>query len=265
MAVKTRKKRRSLLTLGNPKTAKGESLGWQTAVLHYAPHTSAGVVVNGKVVNFCPAATLCIEPCLTTAGRGGIPTKDGSPNSIQQARTEKSHDLMLNRAEHVAELRRNIAAAARKAARDAFKPCFRLNGTSDLPFLPLTLAREFPQFQFYDYSKLPSAIERFKAGTLPPNYHVTFSQSGTNAADVLRAIKVGMNVAVVFDTRKGQPLPERYLGRPVIDGDAHDLRFLDPASPDGRGLIVGLRAKGRAKKDCSGFVVRTADAERAAA
>ena len=33
---------RSLLTIGNPKTAKGEGSGYYTAVLHLAPFTLAG-------------------------------------------------------------------------------------------------------------------------------------------------------------------------------------------------------------------------------
>jgi hypothetical protein len=36
----------------------------------------------------------------------------------------------------------------------------------------------------------------------------------------------------------------------VIDGDLSDLRFLDRT-----GVVVGVRAKGKAKKDVSGFVV----------
>jgi hypothetical protein len=41
------------------------------------------------------------------------------------------------------------------------------------------------------------------------------------------------------------------MGKPVVDGDETDLRFLDP-----KGVIVGLKAKGKGKKDESGFVVR---------
>jgi len=37
----------------------------------------------------------------------------------------------------------------------------------------------------------------------------------------------------------------------VIDGDQDDLRFLDPD-----GVIVGLKAKGQARKDTSGFVLQ---------
>ena len=45
-------------------------------------------------------------------------------------------------------------------------------------------------------------------------------------------------------------LPKKFQGRRVIDGDQHDLRFLDPA-----GVIVGLIAKGSAKKAAAGGFV----------
>ena len=57
----------------------------------------------------------------------------------------------------------------------------------------------------------------------------------------------GMNYAVVF---KNKLLPVGYEGYPVINGDSTDLRFLDP-----KGVVVGLYAKGRAKKSDSGFAV----------
>ena len=54
-------------------------------------------------------------------------------------------------------------------------------------------------------------------------------------------------MAVVFDA-----VPTEWQGWTVINGDADDLRFLDPV-----GVIVGLKAKGpKAKKDTAGFVVR---------
>jgi hypothetical protein len=68
-----------------------------------------------------------------------------------------------------------------------------------------------------------------------------------NDADVARAVAAGMNVAMVFDR-----LPAEYMGRTVNDADEHDLRFLDPMN-----TIAGLKAKGRAKKDTTGFVRRT--------
>jgi hypothetical protein len=99
------------------------------------------------------------------------------------------------------------------------------------------MARAFPEVQFYDYTKHPKPWLR----TLP-NYHLTFSHSGHNVADCLEALQHGINVAVVFSTRRGEPLPETWNGSPVIDGDLHDCRFLDSA-----GVVVGLRAKGMAK------------------
>ncbi len=56
----------------------------------------------------------------------------------------------------------------------------------------------------------------------------------------------GNNIAVVF--RKS--LPKTFKGFKVINGDNHDLRFVD-----GSGVIVGLTAKGKAKKDTTGFVI----------
>ena len=43
---------------------------------------------------------------------------------------------------------------------------------------------------------------------------------------------------------------KKYKGFKVINGDETDLRFLDP-----KNCIVGLIAKGKAKKDYSGFVL----------
>ena len=37
----------------------------------------------------------------------------------------------------------------------------------------------------------------------------------------------------------------------MVNGDNSDVRFIDP-----KGVIVGLIAKGKAKKDESGFVIK---------
>ena len=46
-------------------------------------------------------------------------------------------------------------------------------------------------------------------------------------------------------------IPSTYKGYNVIDGDKDDLRFLDVPNS-----VVALYAKGQAKKDNSGFVIR---------
>ena len=126
----------------------------------------------------------------------------------------------------------------------------RINGTSDLPALARRVAELCPDVVFYDYTKIPGALK-------PGPVHYTFSASESNGPDTLRAMYRGFNVAVVFSTKRGHPLPKHWplaggtFYYPVIDGDMSDLRFLDPPH-----VIVGLRAKGPAKRDRTGFVVR---------
>jgi len=81
---------------------------------------------------------------------------------------------------------------------------------------------------------------------LPDNYHLTFSKKENNDKDVSKAIDAGMNVAVVFSV-----LPETYMGLPVISGDETDIRINDLPN-----VIIGLKAKGNAKRDKTGFVVK---------
>ena len=57
----------------------------------------------------------------------------------------------------------------------------------------------------------------------------------------------------MFSTHRGDALPGTWHGFPVIDGDLHDCRFLDP-----KGVVVGLRAKGGGKGSQSPFVVLAA-------
>ena len=120
----------------------------------------------------------------------------------------------------------------------------RLNMFSDLRW-----ERIYPELfeiegvTFYDYTKYP---ERGRTN-LPENYKITFSYTGERQ----REFSPDVNVAVVFDTKRGEPLPVEFMGRPVIDGDATDSRY-----DDARGVVVGLRAKGKAVKDTTGFVVR---------
>lgn len=124
------------------------------------------------------------------------------------------------------------------------RPAVRINGTSDQPQLALEMAREFPEVQFYDYTKIPAPWKR----TLP-NYHLTFSFSGENLADCMAALEHGINVAVVFPTAN---FPKTWNGYPVINGDKNDLRFLDPNN-----VVVGLKAKGDAKKLAVGGFVQS--------
>lgn len=266
-----------LLTVGNPKTAKGRAKGYLTSILHLAPSRMSGYQT-------CPMATAgCAASCLNTAGRGGMfagektanltgaemveAIKSGRlHNRIQSARITRTRMFFERRDEFMEQLYKEIQNTIKRANRLGLTPVFRLNGTSDIRWETVdfhidsdefpggfhfaNIMEAFPGVQFYDYTKLPNRRK------LPKNYHLTFSLAESNDAQAVQAFNNGMNVAVVFRTAD---LPDSYLfgdfgpdvivGPDVINGDADDLRFLDP-----KNVIVGLKAKGKAKKDTSGFV-----------
>lgn len=210
-------------------------------IQYLAPATMAG----GP--NLCPCHTEgCYgkqgENCIAGTGRLAM------ANETLIARTKFFHgdpDHYLERL--IAEIE-HFREKARECGR---KLALRLNGTSDIDWERRAgfqfLFEMFPDVTFYDYTKVANRIVREgKAVSIPKNYHLTFSRSESNQADVEAVVKHSdVNVAVVFETkpsiggRPAEDLPSEYLGRKVIDGDKHDLRFLDPA-----GVIVGLRAKG---------------------
>lgn len=260
-----------VLTLGNPKLAKGNAHGYLSAVLHLAPSNLSGIV------NVCPRATAgCTGGCLNTAGRGGIFAAGEDTNAIQRARIARTVRLVSDPFGFAVDLSRDVTALQRAAARHGLRPALRLNGTSDLNWADLALdlgrvwaargidpakasgalqavARNAAEsLPVYDYTKRVRLFEDYRRTGLP--IHLTFSRAETaaNKRDArFVATGYGASVAVVFSTRKGADLPATFDGVPVIDGDAHDLRFLDQS-----GVVVGLRAKGKAKRDVSGFVVR---------
>ena len=225
----------------NTKTVKGQKQGYMTGILYLAPANISGYEV-------CPMATDgCRAACLYSAGRGAF-------SNVQQARIAKTKFFFEARDQFMAQLIKEITAFVKSAEKKGFIPTVRLNGTSDIPWERVAVTYEgtsfsnvmelFPTVQFYDYTK------RHNRRKIPSNYHLTFSLAEDNQENAKIALENGMNVAVVFRTPN---FPISYLGRPVIDGDDSDLRFLD-----GNMNIVALKAKGKAKKDITGFVKEVA-------
>lgn len=223
-----------LLSTGNPKLLKGEKKGYMSFVLHLSPANVSGYETCPKRTEGCTAA------CLNTAGRGGM-FKPGGTNTIQEARKRKTRMFFEQRDEFLKQLEADIKKGIKQAEKKGMIPVFRLNGTSDIAWEKYGIIEKFPAVQFYDYTKM-----RNRKVSHLTNYHLTFSKADGNDMDVRLAASAGMNVAVVFEK-----LPETYIGKTVVDGDDTDLRFLDP-----KGVVIGLKAKGRARKDTSGFVVR---------
>lgn len=244
----------------NPKVAKNGKLDVLTAPLHLAPFDLSGYQV-------CPQASAgCAAACLHTAGNPAyMAGKDAS-------RKAKTRAYFEERAAFMAVLTFEIAALERKAKAQGMQAGIRLNATSDLPWerrrvdvdgAAVGLMDLFPDVQFYDYTKVTKRAVAWAEGKMPGNYHLTFSKNENNDADVARVLEAGGNVAVVFSRNAynmhvsagdlnymhgfaGVQRPVR-----VTDGDAHDYRPADPA-----GCIVALKAKGDARHDTSGFVIR---------
>ena len=226
-----------LLSTANPKIQKGTKLGYLSFILHLAPADLSGRET-------CPKRTAgCTTACLNTAGRGGMFKKGENTNMIQKARIRKTKEFFDNRDQFMLELYNDIVKAIKFAEKQGLKPVFRLNGTSDLSWEKYTVGNTnknlfelFPTVQFYDYTKiLGRKVAQYA------NYHLTFSKADGNDSDVAEALMQGMSVVAVYDQ-----IPEG-----VPSADETDLRFLDP-----KGVMLGLKAKGRAKKDYSGFVIR---------
>ena len=232
------------------KTIKGNGDKYETAIMYMQPWKSAGI-------NVCANAEIagCIDGCLFTAGRGAM-------NTVQAARAKKTAWFASDRDGFMAQLVVDVTKFIKYCDKQGVIPVIRLNGTSDIRWERIPVSNHntrygvpigsfanifdmFPQVQWYDYTKIANRkTDHIK------NYHLTFSYSTANplyAKQVKIAMDRGMNMAVVW--RSVDVIPRMFMGVPVISGDADDLRFLDPD-----GVMVSLYAKGRAKKDTSGFV-----------
>lgn len=227
-----------LLNITNAKTPKGEAKGYLTGILYLAPYN-----LSGK--NLCPKSTEgCRKSCLYSAGRGAF-------NSVQEARIKKSKWFLNDRYGFILQLIKDIQSLEWKAKREGLIPVVRLNGTSDIRWeiVAPAIFKEFSHIQFYDYTKYQLAS---RIHNMPANYKLTYSAAETATPKEFANNLLLGNIAVVVESieMKFKMLQDSKLF--AIDGDETDLRFLDPS----HNHLVLLTAKGRAKKDTSGFVVR---------
>jgi hypothetical protein len=230
----------NLLSPGNTNTKTAKN-SLKTFILYLSPYN-----LNSKGINLCPKASKgCALACLYTAGRGAF-------SNVQKARQNKTEYYLNDKKGFIANLSNQIMKEYLKAKKGNYKIAFRLNGTSDIDFvyllnkyanLDISTLKDFAVF--YDYSKILGKCIKYLNH---PNYTVTFSRSESNQAETDQAIKLGINIAAVFSG----DLPNKYKGAKVVDGDSSDLVMLY-----NKGVILGLKAKGKAKKDKSGFVINT--------
>ena len=221
---------------GNAKINKNEVT---TFNLSLAPYKQ-----NAKGVNLCPKASKgCALACLFTAGRGKF-------TNVQQARINKTNYYLFDKQKFMDQLAKEINKIALKSTITNEKFALRLNTLSDVDFvyqlkkyadLDLLNDDTYKNIIVYDYTAIIGKVKKY----LGTRYHLTLSRKEDNEQDVMEALEMGGNVAIVF-----KELPKTYKGYRVVDGDKTDLEMTKY-----KNVVLGLKAKGDAKKDTTGFVI----------
>ena len=221
---------------GNAKINKNEIT---TFNLSLAPYKQ-----NAKGINLCPKASQgCALACLFTAGRGKF-------TNVQQARINKTNYYLFDKQKFMDQLAKEINKIALKSIITNEKFALRLNTLSDVDFvyqlkkycdLDLLNDDTYKNIIVYDYTAIIGKVKKY----LGTRYHLTLSRKEVNEQDVLEVLERGGNVAIVF-----KELPQTYKGYTVIDGDKTDLEMTKY-----KNVVLGLKAKGDAKKDTTGFVI----------
>ena len=142
----------------------------------------------------------------------------GAFNNVQAARMRKTKWFYKDRSSFMHQLHKDVSKFQAYCDKRDIQPCIRLNGTTDIRW-------ETVKINGYTVFELFPRVQWYD----------------------YTKIANGMNAAVVFRKEYKQP---KWRGINVTDGDKDDLRFLDPSNS-----IVALYAKGKAKKDTTGFVV----------
>lgn len=216
-----------LLTIKQHKNDKAQDFGYLQCSLNLQPcHKLSGSTST------CPFAGACASVCLSWCGHNSsMLNKWALPARI--ARTEfydKDYEGFLS------QLDKELDGFKKLASKKGLRPVCQLNGLSDVWFSDGVM-RNHPSIQFIDYTK--SQYKMY--GLWPRNYHLTYSINEKTPSGLVSNIyrDTRFNAAFVWHNND---LPETYSidGREykVIDGDVHNLRFLDEP-----GCLVGLRLK----------------------
>ena len=228
---------KTILGTASAKAVKGEKIGYLTAIIYLKPDDI-----------ICSMARIagCMAGCLQSAGQGAF-------NNVQLARISKTEYYKNNRQAYILSLCADVWTMARKAAKLGLELLVRPNGTSDILYENIIVVDHknifqlFPDVQFYDYTKHPA---RNLTNKTADNYDLTYSYSGLTPEKITHKGLLNPHnsrVAVVF-MRKAD-IPAQFNAWPVIDGDNTDVRHIEP-----KNVVVALYAKGKAKKDNTGFV-----------
>ncbi|MEY2908798.1 MAG: Puniceispirillum phage [Pseudomonadota bacterium] len=221
-------------TGGNPKLAKSTARVW-------SGFKYAGLTLYPDAV-LCAGskAAGCMPECLRNQGRGNF-------DSVTDARQRRADWFYSDPVAFLTQLKGELEQFERACLRAKKTGVVRLNVLQDVDWENYGVPQAFPRLHFLDYTKRANRL-----GNVPDNYRLIWSWSGRDQFQRQNQVALdwGGPIAVVF--RGG--LPHEFLGRPVIDGDLSDI-----GNAAAEGCIVGLRAKGTAARDASGFVIDNPD------
>jgi len=236
------------------KLTKNGKVGQLTYGVYLSPAMTSGY-------NVCLHSTPeCRLGCLATSGRAAIDIFSGHTR-IADARIKKTKLFHEDQQFFMNWLFAEIKAKKAKAEKLGLFFSVRLNCTSDIDWAMvkhngMNVFEAFPDVQFYDYTKQVTKLFNPIA-----NYHLTLSYTGYKDNIYQSMLKSGNNIAVVFDVKHEEDLPETFMGFPVVNGDLTDYRVADA-----KGVVVGLKWKRIADRKAeqeilnSVFVVKPTDA-----
>lgn len=177
----------------------------------------------------------CMKACLKLAGRGRF-------ENVQDARQAKTDFYHTDRIAFIDQLLAELSNFDRLCARQGVKGTVRLNVLSDIAWEDYYIPEQFPELDFYDYTKRAKRLFN-----VPGNYRLMFSASGEPAYK--KQLELGLSAGVPVSFVYRGKCPDVMFGRRVIDGDASDWINAN-AGP----VALALKAKGPAKKDAGSFV-----------
>jgi hypothetical protein len=218
------------------KLVKGLAKNYSTYGVYLLSSDSSGIQV-------CSDDKQCKEHCLSTSGMAKLELLGGL-TKIQNSRMKKTLTYGYNKEFFTRMLVDEIRVKQLEAEVNLSEFCVRVNCSSDIALTSLKIGEKnvleiLPLIKWYDYTKNLAYVKYAKKY---PQLHLTFSYSGSNWLRCLEALKMDVNIAVVFDCGSGHKMPKKFCGIDVIDATENDLRFLDP-----KGVICGLCYKTTAK------------------
>ena len=216
----------------------------------------------------CACGEHCHFWCLNGSGRncGDTIMRGFEGSIINRARIKKTKLFFEDRDTFLNLMYYEIRKTQRYAETRGYGFSIRVNCTSDLNLRLFmydgehtNILDEFPDVQFYDYTKVPA---NFDVSKEYKNYYMVASFDGYNHKFIRDVLENGGNVAVVFE-QEAKNFPIAYRGYPVIDGTKTDLIYTYPQG----GYIVGLEMhrtasmydKGRFIRPDTPFIIKEDD------